>query len=107
MKHAADTIMTDFQGIHLGQLWRLQISSESMACVIAQRRVQPIVFNGNPLTEHNQLFVQAYVCADQQVPVFDKTEWKSRLQPQRSEGKTLVLRTLILQDALTYVTCTR
>lgn len=38
-----------------------------MACVIAQRRVQPIVVNGNPLTAHYQLFARAYVCADQQV----------------------------------------
>lgn len=52
-------------GIHLGHLWRLQISCEFLACVIAQQRVQPIV--GNPLTEHYQLFVRAYVRADQQV----------------------------------------
>ncbi|GAA6225207.1 uncharacterized [Lates japonicus] len=59
--------MSDILGIHLGQLWRLQISCESMACVIAQQRVQPIAVTVNPLTEHNQLFERAYVRADQQV----------------------------------------
>lgn len=29
-----------------------------MACVIAQRRVHPVVLPGNPLTEHNVLFVR-------------------------------------------------
>lgn len=63
-------------GTHLTQRWRLQISCESMACVIAQRRVQqPIVDNGNPLIEHNQLFVRAYVCADQQVLSLKHEKW--------------------------------
>lgn len=79
-------------GIHLGHLWRLQISCEFLACVIAQQRVQPIV--GNPLTEHYQLFVRAYVRADQQVLSLKKKEkkrkksgWKSLLQQRQSEGK--------------------
>lgn len=84
LQHTADSIIvTDFLGIHLGQLWRLHMSCRSMACVIAQRRVQPVVVNGNPLTEHNQLFARAYVCADQQVPSL--SGWKSRLQWRRFE----------------------
>lgn len=98
--------MTDILGINFRQLWRLQISCESMACVIAQRRVQPIVVNENPLTEHNQLFVRAYVCADQQVLFLNKTGCQSRLQAHRSEGKTYVTDSYF-QDALAYVTCSR
>lgn len=78
-----------------------------MACVIAQRRVHPVVVHGNPLTEHKQLFVRACECVHQQVPSF--TGWKWCLQPHRSKGgeKNLALRAHHLRDALTCVTCWR
>lgn len=55
-------------------VWRLRVSCGSTACVIAQRRVQPLMVNGNPLTEHKQLYVRSRVCAHQQVPLL--TGWK-------------------------------
>lgn len=63
----------------------IQISSvnASMACVIAQQRVHPVVVLGNPLTEHKQLLVRACECVQQQVPFF--TGWKWFLQAHRSE----------------------
>lgn len=86
--------MRDIVGEARRQLWSCRsVSCSSMACVIAQRRVLPRAVNGNPLTEHNQLFVQARVRADQQVlPV---TGWKSRLQPRRFEGEAPAFRTRV------------
>lgn len=101
-----DIIMTDIFGIHLGQLWRLQISRESMACVIAQRRVQPIMVNGNPLTEHNQLFVRAYVCADQQVLCLTKLDGSHGYKHADLKGHSHGTDSYF-QDALTYMTCSR
>lgn len=77
----------------------------SMACVIAQQRVHPVVVHGNPLTEHKQIFVRARERVDQQVPSF--TGWKGCLQPRRSKGKPLALRADHLRDALTCVSCWR
>lgn len=86
--------MKDILGKDPRQLWSCRsVSCRSMACVIAQRRVLPIAVSGNPLTEHNQLFVQAYVRADQQV--LSLTGWKSRLQPRRFEGEAPALRTRV------------
>lgn len=79
--------------------------SSFMACVIAQRRVHPVVLHGNPLTEHNVLLVRPCERVDQQVPSF--TGWKWRPQPRRSEGIPLALRAHHLRDALTCVTCWR
>lgn len=79
--------------------------SSFMACVIAQRRVHPVVLRGNPLTEHKVLLVRACERVDQQVPSF--TGWKWRPQPRRSEGIPLALRAHHLRDALTCVTCWR
>lgn len=73
-----------------------------MACVIAQRRVQPIVVNGNPLTEHYQLLCgRMYACTDQQV--LSLSGWKSRLQPRRSDlsGGNSNVTDSYFQDALT------
>ena len=98
--------MTDILDIYLGQLWRLQISCDSMACVIAQRRVQPIVVNENPLTEHNQLFVRAYVCADQQVLSLTKLDGSLGCKHTDLKENSYVTDSYF-QDALTYVTCPR
>lgn len=76
-----------------------------MACVIAQRRVHPVVLHGNPLTEHKVILVRACERVDQQVPSF--TGCKCRLQPRRSQGIPLALRAHHLRDALTCVTCGR
>lgn len=77
-----------------------------MACVIAQRRVHPVVVHGNPLTEHKQLFVRACECVHQQVP--SSTGWKWCPQQHRSKGgKNLALRSHHLRDARTCVTCWR
>lgn len=81
-------------------------SGDSMACVIAQQRVHPVVVHGNPLTEHKQLFVRACGCVHQQVPSL--TGWKWCPQPHRSKGgKHLALRSHHLRDALTCVACWR
>lgn len=101
-QHITDTIMSDILGIHLGQLWRLQISCESMACVIAQQRVQPIAVIGNPLTEHNQLFERAYVRADQQVLPLTKLD--GSLDYNRTDlRENSSVWTLYLQDAQTFM----
>lgn len=98
-------------GIHLGHLWRLQISCEFLACVIAQQRVQPIV--GNPLTEHYQLFVRAYVRADQQVLSLKKKKRKernldgSRCYSNASLRGNSTIADPYSQDARTCVKCSR